>query len=86
MKRIFKYSLGYSENQEIKMPEDAKVVSFQSMNSGLFIWALVDDDNLLKPRHFFITTTGQAITENNLHYIGTEVVNNSMVYHLFEVV
>ena len=82
MKKILKYQLSGFENI-IEMPENAKVLSIQLRENGIYLWAITDPDNKKVQRKFLLVGTGQQFNSDNLEFIGTVQVE-PFVWHIFE--
>lgn len=90
-KKIFKYPLDIIDEQTIKMPTYAKILTVQIQNDAICLWALVEDWQQPEDRKIRIIGTGHPIDEANLEYIGTiqqfvNISNGSLVWHVFEVI
>ena len=83
MKTVYKYSVPIADNPVIPLPEGAKVLSVGAQDYEVKLWALVDPDKPMVSRNFRLAGTGHDIEGNNLHFIGT-VIMNGLVLHLFE--
>ena len=84
MKAIWKFKLELKDDQLIFMPVGAKIISYQSQNRQLVIWAMVDMHELTEPRKFRLIGTGQPFDEFGGSYIGS-AQNNGFVWHLYEI-
>ncbi len=84
--KIFKYELAIKDNQVIKMPEGAKVLTAQEqLNYSLFVWALVNPDAPQEDRTFEVIGIGNDIEPNrNRSFIST-VQMGGYVWHVFEI-
>lgn len=84
MNKIFKYEIPIIDYQEILMPKDSQILSFQRMNNKYYIWVLVDPNKICKNRKLYIYGTGHLIENiKELNYIST-ANDNIFVWHLFE--
>lgn len=81
--KIFKYKLEFMARQNVVLPETHKILSIQSQNNEIVIWALVDDnsDNTMIIIDIFLT--GEKIQTAAREYLST-VQCGDMVYHLFK--
>lgn len=85
MKVIYKYQLEITEHQEIAIPHKAKILSAEFQGSRLYVWALVETDNDIKHRLFYIAGTGQNLGNIDLDeciHIAT-VGQHGDVWHIF---
>jgi len=79
---IFKYPLPTSKTK-VSMPHSATILSVQLQHGIPCIWAMVDVDNDLEDREFWIFGTGHVLPDNPGIYIGT-ILDGSFVWHIFE--
>lgn len=89
-KVIYKYNLDNSLGiSEVKLPKGALVTSCLLQNGkDLVIYSLVDNINDLKnveSRYFRVYSTGQTVNDNIKEHIGTFVVDDYLVFHLYEI-
>ncbi len=81
----YNYGLGPKPQQEITLPEGARILHFGNQHEFLTIWAEVDLDALPVKRHFQIVATGGNFPEPEYHYIGTALMaGGNYVWHLYE--
>ena len=87
-KKIYKYKLQITENQEIEVPIGYQILSLDVQDNMPYIWILIDplQEEKMKLKFSFYTT-GQDIDCSNMKYIdyiGTvHLCNSSLVYHCF---
>jgi hypothetical protein len=84
-KRIFKYELR-SDGINISMPKGAEILTVQSQNRTLCLWALVDPEADKEIRYFEVFRTGHPVGYDmgvTRNYIAT-VQDGSFVWHVFE--
>lgn len=89
MKTIYKYPIQIEDYLNIEMPKDAQILSIQTQNGELQMWALVDNKSPLVERKFKLVGTGHPIGEDlsTLSYLGTfQLLNYRIVFHLFEII
>jgi len=85
MTSIFKYDLKIRDDQTVKMPIGAKILSTQLQYEKICLWALVDPANEMEERKIIIRGTGHHIDEMDMKYIGTvQMVGGHLVWHVFE--
>lgn len=85
--KIWKYVLQMEDEQTIKMPKGAKVLSVQMQNDEICVWALVDPAAELENKAFWIIGTGNPfyLDMNFAKYIGTvQQLGGRLVWHIFE--
>lgn len=89
MKTIWKYGIDITNELYITMPYDTRILSVHLQYGKPCIWAIIYDDKEIKmvSRKFRWFGTGHPIPEGEkLIYIGTVLMqNDSLVFHLFEV-
>lgn len=89
MLTIYKYKLNQSGINKIQMPMDASVISVGlDPMEDICIWAIVETDNDMEERTFFVAGTGWDITEDLLEFteissLGT-VRQGPFMWHIFE--
>ena len=83
---IWKFPVPLSGKCIIEMPIDAEILSFQSQNDVLMLWAAVWPNSSHEERKFSIVGTGQNIDMDLVKkFIGTaQLMNGRFVWHLFE--
>lgn len=85
MKRIFKYELKVTDEQEVSLPIGAEILTAQYQGNQLCIWAMVNDTAEYKrPTVIRIYGTGHKIPETNLEYIATVQDAGLFVWHIFK--
>ena len=60
-KRIWKFNLELTGEQEIAMPRDSQILSAQFQGNQLCVWAIVELDNDTVPYRFSIFGTGDPL-------------------------
>jgi hypothetical protein len=95
--KVFKYPLGVTDRQLVKLPFKAQILTVQLQNDMPHLWALIDDEaptfNLSSRRpprnhEILIVGTGHPIDQRaeDLKYISTFQLNGgALVFHVFEV-
>jgi hypothetical protein len=83
--KIYKYELQITDKQVIKMPPGAQLLSVQPSRkmTHLWVWALVDTDRSPASREFLIVGTGHPCNVNFYVYLGTCMMPNELVWHVF---
>ena len=85
--RIFKYELEVTDEQQLLLPEHARILSVQAQNGRLCMWALVNDGALTNRRRTFrVIGTGHTVPDNDsLTFLGTvQLRGGALVFHVFE--
>jgi antitoxin component HigA of HigAB toxin-antitoxin module len=73
------------EEQVIKMPEGAEILTIQNQYGMACLWAKVNPSNPLVDRKIYVYGTGQNVPEQVKNYIATvQYLNGSLIYHYFE--
>lgn len=86
VRKIFKYRVQMQDTFELKVPIDTEFLSVQKQHGEVELWALLDPAKESETRTFRLAGTGHEITNPDLSYIGTvQVMHDSLVWHLFEV-
>lgn len=89
MKTIYKYELEIKDEQSIELPIEHKILTVQTQNGKIVLWAVVDtfyEENT--KRNFKIFGTGNRADElelflgGDMEYIST-VQLNGFVWHIF---
>ena len=84
--RIFKYPLVVTDDQTVGIPGGSRILSVDNQNGVLTLWAMVNTDRPVEPRHIRIVGTGHEIADKaaaSLEFIGT-VLMDPFVWHVFE--
>lgn len=86
--RIWKYPIEVTDQQNVKMPNGAKILTVQMQGDKPFLWALVDET---LPKFQFevhaiaIYGTGNPIPDQPGDYIATfQMMGGGLVFHAFE--
>lgn len=84
MKKIYKYKI--PKNGLIELPYKSEVLSANSQNGEIFIWALVDVSiNTIETRIFEIIGTGfEFVNSEKYNFINT-IFMDEYVFHIFEI-
>jgi hypothetical protein len=84
MKTIYKYELTITNEQVIKIPVDAEILSVQVQHEKPCLWALVDTDNLDKNIKIHMFGTGHPLPNMELKYLGTfQMRHGHLIFHCF---
>lgn len=91
-KTIWKFELKVDDDQVVKMPKNAGILSVQTqanrhspLKASLCVWALVDPSAELCDVHFKVKGTGHPCDDlNGFKYIGTvQFHDGQLVFHVF---
>lgn len=87
-KLIYKFELETTDNQTIKMPIGAEILTVQTQNEVPYLWALVDPTESGEKRYIEVFGTGHEVHYDigiSRKYIGTyQLHGGSLVFHVFE--
>jgi hypothetical protein len=84
MRTIWKYEIPIADKFVLQMPITAKILTTQIQNGLPVMWAVVNTEEKLKERTFYLFGTGHRFPEeHNVRYINTFQID-SFVGHLFE--
>jgi len=92
MMTIWKFPLAITDGQEVKMPKGATILSVGMIGDSLFLWAMVDSEEVEKEyRQIRIHGTGHHVYKyDRLTFLGTVIqplpmsVPPALVWHIFE--
>lgn len=88
MNTIYKYPLRITDDQSIKMPEGAKILTAQMQGETLCLWAEVNPALPLERRFFEIIGTGNPLPSGmgaSRTYINTvQSHGGQLVWHVYE--
>ena len=84
---VYKYGVPVTDDIFIGLPKGAKILSFGvPPEGGYAVWVLINpEENEIEQRHFRLAGTGHLLDEERLQFIGTSLIEESLVFHLFEV-
>lgn len=88
-KRILKFHLDITDEQQVVMHAGAQILTAQFQHNELQLWAICDDAVLPAygrvPRRIVIYGTGQPLPENPGRHISTvQQKNGKLIWHIFE--
>lgn len=84
MKRILKYPLEITDEQDVEMPAGADLLTAQFQDDSLMVWAVVEPDASMSVRRFRIIGTGAAIEGYPGGYLATaQDPQCGLVWHVF---
>lgn len=81
---VWKFPVAIGDTVTVLMPEHAIPLAVAEQNTILCMWAEVDVDAPLRPREFHIRGTGHPLRGNEGKYIGTVVMWNNLVWHVYD--
>ena len=83
MDTIWEFPLEFAPRQAITMPKGAKLLTVQTQQDTICIWAIVSPAAPQETRVFIIVGTGDDLDDGTGEYLGT-VQQGPYVWHLFE--
>lgn len=85
MRAIYKYGIGL-EHTLVAMPVGARVISAGLQDSGIVVWAIVDEHAPKEYRQFTVLGTGWGVADNidKWTFVGTIQAPNGLVWHVFD--
>lgn len=88
MKRIYKYPLIVTDQQDVLLPMGADILTIQTQADTPCLWALVDPGGATEARVIEIFGTGHVVREDmgvSRKYITTfQLADGALVFHAFE--
>lgn len=86
MTTIWKYPLDLKDEQVVKMPQGAQILSVQRQFGNLMLWALVDSKAPSESREIIIAATGAPFPNVGIaRHIGTvQMLDGALIWHVFE--
>lgn len=86
MKRVvYKYVLLNTINR-INLPPGARVLHIGEQERKVYMWVMLNPDcNTTVSRKFEVVPTGEKFDDDELEFLGTVVMKNEEVYHVFEI-
>ena len=82
---IWKFPVQFVDEQFVKMPKDAQLLSAQVQGTQLCIWALCDETWATSNRRIRIHGTGHEIVGHPGRHLGTvQLDGGALIFHVFE--
>jgi hypothetical protein len=82
---IWKYPLELTDEQTVKMPLGAQILSVQVQRGHVCLWALCNELAPQTDRRIFIHGTGHIVSAKNPKFLGTvQLEAGALVFHVFE--
>lgn len=83
---VYKYELEITDEQTIRLPFNAEILTIQMQRDKCCLWALVDPRNELEERTICIHGTGHPIPDGvRLKHISTfGIIHLGLIFHAFE--
>ena len=87
MKVIWKYTINLKGHTRYSIPDEYKIIACHMQKNEICIWVIVDPDNKVVSRKFWVFGTGEHIENYNydyMEYIGTVFQERALyVWHIF---
>ena len=86
MKRIYKYPLDNVDHQELRLPANSKILSVETQDERIVLYALVDDTVTHQNTHLIIIhgTGHNADDTTDCNFIGTvKLYSGAIMLHVF---
>lgn len=82
---IYKYQIGFLEDQTIRLPESSEIVRVDVVEGRVYIWALVSvEESMEEDRRIIGLKTGAVVDLNGtLTYIGCAAIEIQMELMLY---
>ena len=87
MRRVYKYPLPIADAFNLELPAGADLLHVAEQAGTAYMWTMVNPDAAPTVRQFALRGTGHPIENDDadLSYIGSFVMREQFVFHLFEV-
>jgi hypothetical protein len=87
MNTVYKWPLDLTDVQEVAIPEGTRCLHVGEQNGVLTLWGWCDSDEPLRDRRIAVVGTGNpAPSSREANHLGTVVMPNGFVWHVFEAV
>lgn len=86
MQTIYKYQLSLQNEQALKLPLGAKILSVDNQNEQLVLWALVDPNQKIQTKTIIMVfVTGQEVVLfETTKFLNTVLFENGrLIFHVF---
>lgn len=87
MNAIWKFPFEITDDFEIEMPEEAKLLTVATQGDVPCLWAMVDPEAPKEMRKFYLAGTGHPLHNeymNDNSYVGSfQMKGGALVFHLF---
>lgn len=87
METIHKFVLEVMDEQKVTMPQRHTTIHVGEQQGALCVWAIVDTESPMVDVTFRVVGTGHPLPQgHDSCLLGTVVMSNSFVWHVFECV
>jgi len=83
MKTIYKFPLEITDYSTLRTHDKAKVMHVGEQGGQLCIWLEVDLTQVVATHGFYIRGTGHVITGEEGQFLGTVLMPNGLVWHIY---
>ena len=85
MKTIYKYPIKIADHQVLNLPMGAEVLTVQTQQGKIFLWAKVDaDQRETTELNIYVCGTGHRVRDETLVYLGAiQQFNGDLIWHVF---
>lgn len=88
MKAIYKYRIPFMETSKVVLHKDAKVLRIDGFDGALWLWAIVDTEQPLVERTFYLYKTGGQMPDDidTYNYLGCGAIfiQMELMMYIFE--
>ena len=88
MKVIYKYRLPFMETSRVVLPKWSKILRIDGFDGAIWMWAIVDTEQPLVERTFYLFKTGGQMPDNIHEYqylgCGAIFVQMELMMYVFE--
>lgn len=83
---VYKYALATEDEQTIRLPRGAQVLSFDAQGDNLCVWCLVDPtETLIVPARFRVAGTGHPVeaewSEDGTFLGSAQMLGGRLIFH-----
>lgn len=83
--KIYKTELRIQDNQRLELPAGYVILKAGEQNGALMIWYMFDENELdVEQVDILVVGTGHKFISTNTFFIGTVLMSNGLVWHVFE--
>ena len=82
-KAIWKYQLEVADFQTVEIPVGFKILHVGDQGTKLCFWAEIETANKKETRTIGIVGTGHPIIDAGGKYVGSAIMSNGFVWHVF---
>lgn len=87
MKRIFKYKIDNTSEQDLELPPYCRILKCAMQGADLMVWVLLEDNYIDTTEtwkcKFFVYGTGHTIRDDAIQYLDTIFDSDGFTWHVF---